>query len=375
LLLAAWKLAPALAAGCTVVLKPSEFTSVVALELQLLLHQAGAPAGVFQVLVGDGATGAALIHSPIDKLVFTGSVSTGKRIAAAAAEKLLPVVLELGGKDPMLVLDDADVDVASSAAVWGAFVNAGQTCLSVERCYVHRSLYERFLKACVDKAKKLRVGNGLDPKTDVGPMIHERQMLAVDAHVQDALARGARLLTGGARLTELGSNFYEATILEDVTHAMCIMREETFGPVLPVAAFDSDDEAVELANDSEFGLAASVWTRDEARGERLARRIKAGTVMVNDLISCFGISEAPHGGVKSSGLGRTHGRFGLEEMVRLKYVDIDRMPSMKKVWWYGYGPIFAKQMKGFLDLQFARRPIERLVGAMRTAGILKNKKL
>ncbi len=317
-----------------------------------------------------------MIHSPLDKLVFTGSVSTGKRIAAAAAEKLLPVVLELGGKDPMLVLDDADVDVASSAAVWGAFVNAGQTCLSVERCYVHRSLYERFLKACVDKAKKLRVGNGLDPKTGRWPDdSRAATALAVDAHVQDALARGARLLTGGARLTELGSNFYEPTVLADVTHAMRIMREETFGPVLPVAAFDSDDEAVELANDSEFGLAASVWTRDEARGERLARRIKAGTVMVNDVVSCFGISEAPHGGVKSSGLGRTHGRFGLEEMVRLKYVDIDRMPSMKKVWWYGYGPNFAKQMKGFLDLQFARRPIERLVGAMRTAGILKNKKL
>ncbi|MGA7398925.1 MAG: aldehyde dehydrogenase family protein, partial [Candidatus Sulfotelmatobacter sp.] len=252
----------ALVAGNAVVLKPSEFTSLVALELGSLLHAAGVPADVFQVLVGNGATGAALIHSQIDKLVFTGSVATGKRIAMAAAERLLPVVLELGGKDPMLVLDDADVDVASSAAVWGAFLNAGQTCLSVERCYVHRSLYAAFLNACVEKTKMLRVGPGLDPVADVGSMIHERQLRIVEAHVQDAAARGARVLAGGSPLPEMGPNFYQPTVLADVTHDMRIMREETFGPVLPVMAFDSDEEAVRLANDSEYGLAASVWTRD-----------------------------------------------------------------------------------------------------------------
>src|SRR5271156_4324616 len=252
----------ALVAGNAVVLKPSEFTSLIALELRSLLHAAGVPQDVFQVVIGDGATGAELVHSRIDKLVFTGSVATGKRIAVAAAERLLPVVLELGGKDPMLVLDDANVEVASSAAVWGSFVNAGQTCLSVERCYVHCSLYELFLRACVEKTKKLRVGAGLDRETDVGPMIHQRQLRTVEAHVEDAVARGARVLTGGSCLRDLGENFYEPTVLADVTHEMRIMREETFGPVLPVMAFDSDDEAVRLANDSEFGLAASVWTRD-----------------------------------------------------------------------------------------------------------------
>jgi acyl-CoA reductase-like NAD-dependent aldehyde dehydrogenase len=365
----------ALVAGNAVVLKPSEFTSLVALELESLLHAAGVPKDIFQVVVGDGATGAALLHSPIDKLVFTGSVATGKRIAAAAAEHLLPVVLELGGKDPMLVLDDADVDVASSAAVWGAFLNAGQTCLSVERCYVHRSLYDLFLKACIEKTKKLNVGHGLDPETDVGPMIHERQLQLVESHVEDAVARGARLLAGGSRIPELGRNFYQPTVLADVTHEMRIMREETFGPVLPVMAFDSDEEALRLANDSEYGLAASVWTRDRTRGERLARRIQAGTVMVNDVVSCFGISEAPHGGVKSSGVGRSHGRFGLEEMVRLKYLDVDRMPGMKKVWWYGYGGSFARQMEGFLDVQFARGLGERLRGALRSIGIMWRKRL
>lgn len=365
----------ALVAGNAVVLKPSELTPLVALQLASLLHAAGVPEDVFQVVVGEGPAGAALLRSPIDKLVFTGSVGTGKRIAAAAAERLLPVVLELGGKDPMLVLDDADVDVASSAAVWGAFVNAGQACLSVERCYVHQSLYESFAKACAEKTKQLRIGNGMDAHTDVGPMIQERQVRIVEAHVEDAISRGARVLAGGKRLPELGINFYAPTVLAGVTQDMRIMREETFGPVLPVMACADDDEAVRLANDSEYGLAASVWTRDAKRGERLARRIHAGTVMVNDVISCFGISEAPHGGVKASGVGRTHGRFGLDEMVRVKYLDMDRMPGMKKVWWHGYGESFRRQMEGFLDMQFARGLGTRVRGALRAAGVVRRKQL
>lgn len=365
----------ALVAGNAVVLKPSEFTSLVALELASLLHAAGVPDPAFQVVIGEGPVGAALLRSPIDKLVFTGSVTTGKRIAAAAAERLLPVVLELGGKDPMLVLDDADVDVASSAAVWGAFVNAGQACLSVERCYVHRSLYESFAAACAEKTKQLRIGNGMDSHTDVGPMIRERQVQIVESHVEDAKARGAQVLCGGKRLPELGPNFYSPTVLAGVTHEMRIMREETFGPVLPIMACADDDEAVRVANDSEYGLAASVWTGDSKRGERLARRIHAGTVMVNDVVSCFGISEAPHGGVKASGVGRTHGRFGLDEMVRVKYLDMDRLPGMKKVWWHGYGESFRRQMEGFLDMQFARGMGKRLRGALQAAGVVRRKRL
>ena len=358
----------ALVAGNAVVLKPSELTSLTALQLASLLHEAGVPQDIFQVIVGDGPTGSGLLNAEIDKLVFTGSVATGKRIAQAAAARLLPVVLELGGKDPMLVLDDADVDVASSGAVWGAFVNSGQACLSVERCYVHRSLYNEFLEACVRKTKLLRMGNGLDPHTDVGPLIGELQVRNVEALVEDARLRGARVLIGDSRLPELGPNFYAPTVLAEVTHAMQIMREETFGPVLPVMPFDTDDEAIRLANDSDFGLAASVWTRNRARGESLARRIQAGTVMVNDAIACFGISEAPHGGIKASGLGRTHGIFGLEEMVRIKYVDSDRLPEMKQVWWYGYGETFTRQMNGFIDLMFAPGLLQKLRGALRATG-------
>jgi acyl-CoA reductase-like NAD-dependent aldehyde dehydrogenase len=356
----------ALATGNAVALKPSEFTPYSSLELERLLREAGLDPALLQVITGDGSAGAALLSANIQKIVFTGSVATGKRVAQAAAARLLPVVLELGGKDPMIVLQDADVNVASSAAVWGAFMNAGQTCLSVERCYVHESLYEKFLAACVEKTGKLRLGDGAGPNIDAGPMIHERQLRTVQTHVDDAISRGARLLAGGRPLPQLGPNFFAPTILADVDHSMTVMREETFGPVLPVRSFKTEDEAVALANDSEYGLAASIFTNDRSRGEALARRINAGTVMVNDVLACFGISEAPHGGVKASGIGRTHGRFGLEEMVWPKYVDSDRMPRMKKLWWYGYGPAFADQMGGFVDLLFAKKLIKRMRGGVKS---------
>ncbi len=357
----------ALVAGNTVVLKPSEFTPLCALELRDLLLASGVPSDVLQVVVGEGPTGAALSASAVHKLIFTGSVVTGKRVAQAAAQRLVPVVLELGGKDPMIVLDDADVDVVSSGAVWGAFVNSGQACLSVERCYVHRSIYERFVQACVEKTGRLRVGNGRQPETDVGPMIHQRQLQTVETHIEEARARGARVLAGGKRLPELGPNFFAPTVIADVDHAMRLMREETFGPVLPLMPFASDDEAVRLANDSEFGLAASVWTSSRARGEALAQRLQAGTVMVNDVLTCFGISEAPHGGMKASGIGRSHGRFGLEEMVQVKYVDSDLLPRLRKVWWFGYGAEFATQMRGFVDFLFGRG-LRRVSGGLRAMG-------
>ncbi len=365
----------ALVTGNAVVLKPSELTPLSALELASLLHDAGVPQDVFQVVIGAGATGAALIESGIDKLIFTGSVTTGKRIAQLAAARLLPVVLELGGKNPMVVLDDADIEVASSGAVWAAFINAGQACLSVERCYVHRGIYERFVSTCAEKTKQLRVGDGMDPEVDVGPLIHERQIRIIEQHIEDACARGARVVAGGGRLRSLGPNFFAPTVLADVSHEMRVMREETFGPVLPIMAFDSEAEAVRLANDTDYGLSASVWTRDGVRGELLARQIRAGAVMVNDAVSCFGISEAPHGGIKESGIGRTHGRFGLEEMVRVKYLDSDLVAGVKKPWWYGYGRQVADAAEGFLDFQFARGIIRRLRGGMRSSPLITRRKL
>jgi acyl-CoA reductase-like NAD-dependent aldehyde dehydrogenase len=292
-------------------------------------------------------------------------------VGEAAARRLLPVVLELGGKDPMIVLDDADLEIATSGAMWGAFMNAGQTCLSIERCYVHRSVYELFLQKCREKIARLRVGNGIGSEVEIGPMIHERQLKIVESQVNDAVQRGARLLAGGKRLPDLGLSFYAPTLLADVTGDMRLMQEETFGPVLPVAPFDSDEQAISLANDSDFGLAASVWTRNRRRGEAMAAKIKAGTVMLNDMISCFGIAEAPHGGFKQSGIGRTHGEMGLQEMVQTKYVDVDLVPGMPKVWWFGYGKIYQEQMGGFIDFLFARKLGSRIKGALRASGLFR----
>ncbi len=360
----------ALVLGNAVVIKPSEFTPLAVLELQKLLQAAGLDPDLLQVVIGEGPTGAALLDSGVDKVIFTGSVATGKRVAETAARHLLPVVLELGGKDPMIVLPDVDLDVVTSGALWGGFMNAGQTCLSVERCYVHRSIYEPFLQRMVEKIGKLRVGNGLESEVEMGPLINERQLRTVEAHVNDAVARGARLLAGGRRLAELGPNFYAPTLLADVTPDMRVIQEETFGPVLPVAPFDTEQQAIDLANDSEFGLAASVWTSDRKKGEALARQIKAGTVMVNDMISCFGISEAPHGGFKQSGIGRTHGEMGLAEMVQAKYIDSDLLPNMRKVWWYGYGGQFQQQMESLMQMLFGRELTSRIKSAASSLGTL-----
>jgi succinate-semialdehyde dehydrogenase/glutarate-semialdehyde dehydrogenase len=360
----------ALVTGNAVVIKPSEFTPLVALELQKTFHAAGIDPDLVQVVVGEGPTGAALIESGVDKIIFTGSVATGKRVAEMAARRLLPVVLELGGKDPMIVLPDVDLEVVTSGALWGAFMNAGQTCLSVERCYVHRSIYGPFLEQLTQKIGKLRVGNGLDSAVEMGPLINQRQLRTVEEHVDDAVAHGARLLAGGRRMPELGENFYAPTLLADVTHDMRVMREETFGPVLPVAPFDTEQEAIALANDSDFGLAASVWTVDRKGGEAVARQIKAGTVMINDMISCFGISEAPHGGFKQSGIGRTHGELGLSEMVQVKYIDSDLLPNMPKVWWYGYGRKFQQQIESMIQLIFGRGAGSRIKGALGSLGAL-----
>ncbi len=358
---------PALAAGNAVVVKPSELTPLAALELAKIFERAGLPKGLLAVVPGDGSTGAHLLAADINKIIFTGSVATGRRVAAAAAERLMPAVLELGGKDPMVVLEDADPEVAASGALWAGLMNCGQTCISVERVYAHAAVAPRFTEALVEKCRRLKLGNGLDPDVEVGPMIRERQVKVVEEQVAEAVARGARVLCGGRR-SPLGPLFYEPTIVTGVDHSMRLLREETFGPVLPVMEFRTEEEAARLANDSEFGLSASIWTRDRQRGRRLAAQLEAGSVMINDALSYFGICEAPHGGVKSSGLGRTHSRVGLLEMVHLKYIDEELLGGRPRPWWFGYDREQLANLDGFVQLLFGKtgQKLAGLPGALRS---------
>jgi acyl-CoA reductase-like NAD-dependent aldehyde dehydrogenase len=297
------------------------------------------------VVSGDGATGQGVVEAGVDKLMFTGSVATGKRVAVSAAQRLVPVVLELGGKDPMLVLKDADLEAAAQAAVWGAFANSGQACASVERCYVHREVAPAFLARVVELTQKLR--QGVAGEIDVGAMSSARQLETVEAHVSEAAARGAKILTGGRRAEGAGAGwFYEPTVLTGVDHTMQIMREETFGPVLPLMTFATEEEAIKLANDSVFGLTASVWTRDIKRGRRVAEQIEAGTVMVNEVLYTHGIAQTPWGGFKESGLGRTHGRAGLLELVAAQHVHTNRITLLPDLWWFNYTTRAAALFRG-----------------------------
>jgi succinate-semialdehyde dehydrogenase/glutarate-semialdehyde dehydrogenase len=326
----------ALMAGNAVVLKPSELTPLIALKIGDIFSRAGLPKGLLEILTGDGSTGAALIDAHVDKIMFTGSVATGKRVAEAAAKYLTPVVLELGGKDPMIVLEDADIENAARGAVWGAFANAGQACASVERCYVQESIATKFVEQVVAETRALKQGLGTDESVDVGAMSNQRQLEIVAAHVSDAKQRGAKILTGGRRGTNPEGLFYEPTVLTNVNHTMTIMRDETFGPVLPVMTFKTEDEAIRLANDSVYGLTASVWTKNIRRGRRLAERIEAGTVMVNEVVYTHGIAQTPWGGVKDSGYGRTHGRMGLLELVYPQHIHVNRIFFLPDLWWFRY---------------------------------------
>jgi acyl-CoA reductase-like NAD-dependent aldehyde dehydrogenase len=344
---------PALAAGNAVVCKTSDFTPQCGAMIQELFVKAGFPAHLVAVVQGGAEVGQALIDAAPDKILFTGSVASGRRVAEACASRLIPSVLELGGKDAMIVLADAQLDVAASAAVWGSYTNCGQVCLSVERLFVEQSIAEKFLALCAEKTKKLRLGPGCDSATDVGPLIRPQHVQRMSELIGDAVTHGASVLCGGHPRPDLGANFFEPTVIAGANPSMRLFQEETFGPILAVQSVKDSDDAIAHANDSPFALAASVWTSDVARGHAIASRLRAGAVMVNDAISYFGIAEAPHGGCGASGWGRTHGKAGLQEMVRPKYIDVDRLPRMQKPWWYRYGAELERAADAFLRFQFA----------------------
>ncbi len=351
---------PALVAGNAVVLKPAEYTTTIAMKLGELAHDAGVPEAVFQVVPGDGITGAALVENGVDRIVFIGSERAGRSVAKAAAERFIPVTLELGGSDPMLVLRDAPVNNAAAAAVWGRFLNAGQTCVAVKRVFVEEPIYEAFVDSVVQGVKKLRLGPGSDPNTDIGPIIREVQVKQLEVQLQDAVAKGANVRIGGRRRPDMGPLFFEPTVLTDVTSDMLVMQEETFGPILPIVPVKSADEAVEMANATRYGLSASIWTRDRRKAFELAQRIQAGAVTINDNSFHPGACDVPYGGFKHSGLGKSHGDLGLLDMVKEQYIDIDPLPSQYKPWWFRYSESMSEQLSQFIAFLHGRRVAERL---------------
>ena len=343
---------PAIAAGNAVICKSSEVTPQCGALMQKLFDEGKVPEGLVTIVQGGADVAQALIAARPDKVFFTGSVATGKRVAEACAKDLIPSVLELGGKDAMLVLADANLEVAASAAVWGSFTNCGQVCLSVERLFVESAIAEKFLALVVQKTQKLRVGPGSDPATDIGPLIRPQQVQRMQALIDDAVNLGAKTLCGGSARRDLGPNFFAPTVISGVNQSMKLFQEETFGPILAIQIVKNEEEAIARCNDSEFALSASIFTSSSARGETIARRLKAGAVMVNDAISYFGIAEAPHGGCGVSGWGRTHGKAGLMEMVQPKYIAIDHLPNREKPWWFRYGGALEKSATAFLDFEF-----------------------
>lgn len=312
------KVAPALAAGCPCIVKPAPETPFTALALADLAEQAGIPPGILNVVTGDAvAIGGSLTRSPhVRKLSFTGSTPIGKLLMAQCADTLKKVSLELGGNAPFIVFDDADIDRAVDGAMLAKFRNAGQTCVCVNRFLIQNGIYDRFAQRLKERIAALHVGDGFTPATDIGPLINEQAVLKVDAHVQDALSKGAELLQGGQRHT-LGQNFYQPTLLTEVTPEMQVAEEETFGPLAALFRFETEQQAIELANNTEYGLAAYCYTRDLGRAWRMTEALEYGMVGINE--GMISTEVAPFGGIKSSGLGREGSRYGIDDYLEIKY--------------------------------------------------------
>jgi acyl-CoA reductase-like NAD-dependent aldehyde dehydrogenase len=344
---------PALMAGNTVILKPSEVTPLSSLLMAEMMRECGLPENVFQVATGDGSTGAALIGA-VDCIMFTGSTRTGKAVMKAAADALIPCYLELGGKDPMIVCSDANVERAANAAAYYSMNNGGQVCISVERCYVEAPIYDEFVARVTENVRGLRQGEPTGEGTvDVGAVIFPPQLDIIEDHVKDAVAKGARVLTGGHGRSERG-RYFEPTVLVDVDHSMKCMTEETFGPTLPIMRISSPEEGVRLANDSPYGLQASVWTQDTERGEALARRIEAGVVCVNDAQINYTALNLPMGGWKTSGVGTRHGANGIRKYCKTQSLLVTRRALKREPFMFPYSARQTRLLRRFYRLFYGR---------------------
>jgi succinate-semialdehyde dehydrogenase/glutarate-semialdehyde dehydrogenase len=358
------EVAIALMAGNGVVLKPASLTPLLGEKIRAIFEKGGLPEGLVRVVHGGGAVGDALARSSAGKIFFTGSVEVGRGVGEVCAGLLKGSVLELGGKDPMIVCADADLDNAISGAIWGGFANAGQTCSGIERVYVVREVADRFVEGVAREAAKMRLGDPYEWETEIGPMTSEGQYEIVVRLIEEAVASGATRLCGGPTdVPGFPGRFVAPTVLTDVTHEMSVMREEIFGPVLPIVVVDSEQEAIDLANDSEFGLGASVWTKDRRRGERIARRIESGMVWINDHSFSHGACQCAWGGVKDSGLGRSHSKFGFYECVNIK-MNAWEPGLARDFWWHPYDRVLGEAIRASAKALYGK-------GAVRTEALRK----
>lgn len=326
---------PAIVAGNTVVFKPSSLTAMVGEKIAELFEKTGLPKGVFNMVQGGGRIGEMLVESDVKAVVFTGSSKVGSQIALKCAKGFKRTVLELGGSDPFIVFDDANMEEAVNGAVYGRFFGAGQICVSAKRILVHHNVFNEFVKRFTEKASSLRVGNGFEPSTDMGPLISSEQRSYVSRVVRQAVLAGARVTCGGSAPKELKRGFfYSPTVLTEVNLSMRVMTEEIFGPVAPVMPFRDEKQAIEIANATKYGLGASIWTQSEEKAIKLSREIESGIVWVNDVAVTF--PHAPWGGVKQSGLGRHSSRYGLLEMVNIRQICINRVREPTRMWWLPY---------------------------------------
>ena len=342
--------------GNSVIVKPSEVTPMSGAMVQEIFALADAPMHLVQTLIGDGETGAELINQGPDKVSFTGSVATGKKIASKCGEMLIPFSLELGGKDAMIVCSDADVKDAASGAVVGSLMNAGQYCCGTERIYVMSDIYDEFVQEVVAITNSLVQSN--DCKGDVGPTFWDKQIEIIEDHVNDAIAKGATVLAGGKRNPAFEGLYFEPTVLTEVTHEMKIMKDETFGPVICIMKVKSEDEALSLANQSHFGLNGNVWTKDLVKGQRIASSIETGACSVNDMAMSYGVNEVPFGGVKNSGVGVVNGKEGLLGYAHAMPIIIGKKSASA----YPYTDKSFKQLQGALKIFWGNRLVRKLFG-------------
>jgi len=355
----------ALVAGNAVVLKPSEVTPLTIQKAKEIFDGTGLPEDLFSVVYGYGDAGGALVESGIQKLVFTGGVETGKRVAAACGANLVPCVMELGGKAPLIACADCDVERTARAIVYGGFVNAGQVCISVERVYAHEAVHDQIVSRVKTLTRELRQGDPQGPEpVEVGAIIFPKQIEIAEKHIEDAKAKGAEVVTGGRRKDGPGQ-FFEPTVLANCDHSMTVMKEEIFGPIVPIQRVTSEDEAVRLANDSHLGLNAYVFTKDREKGKRLAQRIEAGSVVVNDVLVNYAAAETPFGGVKQSGFGRIHGEDALRDMCEARHVLTGRVPEPSQdPLWFPYSTKAYKWQMRALRALFSSGSLVKRIGKM-----------